>query len=340
MADEPKIPQGSAGTNRPAPARMPRADFLAEFGDATVDSNTLGELEDLQRRSGEPDELPSLEQIVNGQVPAKPEKIAPQEREAFQLPGNEQIDPASLPETQDPAKEEFTLEERYKILEAQTQAQLQEYQRKLDALQSSPRQAEPPKPPSDVVPDFMNVSAGEIEELAKYDPFTAQFIQQQQHGYRLEQQVKQLTARDAVREQQIIGTKFDNDIAAIRAKHPDFDVYFKNAANEDNMSLPQLLDLAKKQVIASGNSSVDIAGWAESVYYQHVGKAHAGQAQKAQDELNKKREDKRQESIKAVSGVASGGSTYQPPQAKSKDPSMRGGREEMLAELRSLGLGR
>jgi len=333
-------------SGRPSPKSMPREELLREMGDAVVDSKTMAELQELQRRSGEP-VLPGddLETVLKD-----PERYAAaRKRTAITAPQIDTSDPEpdftldDLPETQDadddqegqeaPETQEppDEVEKRFQEFQTRANAEMEIRNRALEqALQKYQKPAEQEKPEQQQVPDFMQWTPQQLQQLYGEDPIAAQIIHQQQTTYRQQEQINfMLRERDQERASHT-GQRFDDAFKALKAQYPDAEEHLKQVYP------PEFMQLARKESVNSRNTNADFNAWFEQVYAVALLRSGKVRTQR-QDDLTQKRSEKRQEAIKKTAAVSSGGQPHQSPAHKSSDRSMRGGRNEMLAEMRQLG---
>lgn len=335
----------SNSANKPTPKNFPREALLDELGrDARVDSKTMGELDELNRRSGEP--VDSRYDL--GAVLANPSAYSKQsgyQEDAITLPSvddtqhatyDEGVDEAQLPETQDTPdgdsqpSGDLSIQDQFEAYKAQVEAELDVRNKALDLALSRAQQPATPAPQQveDEEPAFMQLTPQQLHQMAETDPFYAQFIAQQQQTYMIQKQVAAMQAHMDKERADHIGRRFDDAYEAFKKQNPDVDNYIPK----------DLLDKARKMSVDSRNVNADFASWLEMAYWRQAGPAERKARSASADELNVKRESKRQESIKKTAVVSGGGQAFQAPATKSNDRSMRGGRNDMLEDLKRLGV--
>ena len=306
---------------------MPRAEMLAELGDAVVDDSTLAQLDELHRRSGEPSSTTDdLEAILKNPRPFAEDSEG---LDLDKLPETQHKVDEQEPQTSEP-KRELTLDEKFEIHKARIDAEVEARNRQIAAALTKAAQPSPPPPPPPKAPEFMKWTSEQLEQIAEKDPFMAEFIQTQQRTYQLEQEVYQLrNERNRDVETKAV-SEFDAAYKFARENYPELDKYLQ----------PELMRQAREQVRQARTAGADFNGWFKHIYTQQAmddilsGKLQTKvKAQQPPNELD----TKRKEAIRKTQVVSSGGGAYQPPEAKSTDRSLRGGAKDMVAELKQMG---
>lgn len=306
---------------RPNTQRMPRSEFMAELGSGgVVDESTLAEIEQMQARAGEPDDNRNLEQIL---ASPKPDD----EKFSFGDEDTEQPAPAAQEQQEQPEKpEDLSIEDRLRIQQEQINAQMEVYQRAMERRiqEQFPKQEQ--QPALEQEPEFMQYTQAQIEAYRQQDPYGAMLLELKQSDYRRNQELEQLKKRDQERDEALVKQRFSEALQAVKEKYPDADQYLPKEL------MTQALDISVK----SRNHAADFRGWMESTYRNHAFDAKLSPAKPA-DQVSQKRDEKRQAAIKATGAAGGGGGVFQAPQFKTQDRSLRAGRSDFLAELRSLG---
>lgn len=327
--------------SRPLNQPIDASAFIAEMGDAVVDANTLAELDDLQRRSGEPDESNmSVEALAARSTrPAKSQQVAfegeqePDEDGSDDFGNDEPAEPAKAPAQADP------LEEQRKILLAQNDAQLQAWQESASrAFEKTLSQMQPPPKPVQQEPDpalsnpYLQVTAAQLAELDKTDPFQASYVRLHQQQYQMQRQnaalhseLQAIRTNEKQREDARLTAAIDGEVAQLKEKF-GAEVVSKYLTEAEIAQVRQAAIQSRNTNVAQALKPVLLARYAEQ---ELIGK---------KDELAVKRDEKRQQSIRAASSVAGGGGVFQQPVQVSKDRTIGAGKKDMLAELRAAGI--